>query len=138
LPVLVQVGSAAVGERDGAAPLLAELATKYPTIQHLWADQGYKGPFIDRVKEETGITLEIVKRPDGGRQRRWMPADAPPIEVPAFQVAPRRWVVERTFAWLGRYRRLSKDYEYLVETSVAVIYAAMTGLLLRRLTRKPA
>jgi putative transposase len=58
----------------------------------------------------------------------------PPI-VSAFVVVPRRWVVERTFAWLGRYRRLSKDYEYLTATSEAVIYLAMTRLLLRRLAR---
>jgi len=55
--------------------------------------------------------------------------------VSSFAVVPRRWVVERTFAWLGRYRRLSKDYEYLTATSEAVIYLARTRLLLRRLTR---
>jgi Transposase DDE domain len=62
------------------------------------------------------------------------PGATPPIVSP-FAVVPRRWVVERTFAWLGRYRRLSKDYEYLTATSEAVIYLAMTRLLLRRLTR---
>lgn len=57
--------------------------------------------------------------------------------MPAFTVLPRRWVVERSFAWLGRYRRMSKDYEYLTTTSEALIYAAMSRLLLRRLTQHP-
>ena len=77
----------------------------------------------------------MVSRSDGGRQRRWLPPGATPPIVSPFAVAPRRWVVERTFAWLGRYRRLSKDYEYLTATSEQVIYLAMTRLLLRRLTR---
>ena len=77
----------------------------------------------------------------GGVPQRWRATAAlasarrdPPIVSP-FTVVPRRWVVERTFAWLGRYRRLSKDYEYLTATSEQVIYLAMTRLLLRRLTR---
>ena len=76
-----------------------------------------------------------MQRGDGGRQRRWLPPGATPPIVSPFALAPHRWVVERTFAWLGRYRRLSKDYEYLTATSEAVIYLAMTRLLLRRLTR---
>jgi transposase len=82
-----------------------------------------------------GIAFEVVRRSDGGRQRRWLPAGATPPIVSPFAVVPRRWVVERTFAWLGRFRRLSKDYEYLTATSEAVIYLAMTRMLLRRLTR---
>ena len=68
-----------------------------------------------------------------------MPPGADPPEVAAFAVVPRRWVVERTFAWLGRFRRLSKDYEFLPATSEAVIYLAMSQLLVRRLapTRRP-
>jgi putative transposase len=85
------------------------------------------------------VHLQVVQRRDGGRdggrRRRWLPPDSPPPEVARFAVAPRRWVVERTFAWLGRYRRLSKDYEYLTATSEAVIQLAMIQLLLRRLTR---
>jgi putative transposase len=77
----------------------------------------------------------VVSRSDSGRTPRWLPPGASPPIVSPFAVAPRRRVVERTFAWLGRFRRLSKDYQYLTTTSEAVIYLAMTRLLLRRLTR---
>jgi putative transposase len=80
-----------------------------------------------------GGGLEIVQRP-----RRWgrYPVDVEPPPMPAFTVLPRRWVVERTIAWIGRYRRLSKDYEYLPETGETMIYVAMSRLMLRRLARE--
>ena len=68
-----------------------------------------------------------------GRRRRWLPADVAPPVVAAFQVVPRRWVVERTFGWLGRFRRLSQVYEFLPATSEATIYLAMIQILLHRL-----
>ena len=68
-------------------------------------------------------------------RRSWAPAGAPPRVVPRFAVVPRRWVVERTFAWLGRFRRLAKDYEYLPATSENAVYLAMSITLLRRTTR---
>ena len=84
----------------------------------IWADGGYAGKLIDWTRLLCGWRLEIVKR-----DRR----------LKDFQVFPRRWVVECTFAWLGRYRRLSKDYEALIETSEAMIYLAMIRLMTRRL-----
>ena len=78
---------------------------------------------IDWVWRLAGWIFEVIKRTE---------------EATGFVVLPRRWVVERTFAWLGRYRRLSKDYEQLPETSEAMIYAAMVHLMLRRLARNPA
>jgi hypothetical protein len=74
-----------------------------------------------------------VVRADGGRRARWLPPGAEPPQVPAFQVVPRRWVVERSFAWLGRSRRLARDYEFLPATAEAVIYLAASQLLVRRL-----
>src|SRR6266508_2414250 len=130
----VHVTPADVGDRDGAAELLGRLdRRRFPRLRHGWVDQGYRGPFLEWVQATMGITLEVAQRADGGRRRRWLPAGAEPPEVPAFAVVPRRWVVERTFGWLGRFRRLSKDYEFLPATSEAVIYLAMTQILTRRL-----
>jgi putative transposase len=131
----VQVTAADVGDRDGAMALLQRLdRRRFPRLRHGWVDGGYRGPFLDWTRKHRGIAFQVVSRSDGGRQRRWLPPGATPPIVSPFAVVPRRWVVERTFAWLGRYRRLSKDYEYLPATSEAVIYLAMTRLLLRRLT----
>lgn len=128
------VTPADAGDRDGAAELLGRLdRRRFPRLRHGWVDQGYRGPFVGWVKQRFGITLEVVQRRDGGRRARWLPPDAEPPVVPAFAVVPRRWVVERTFGWLGRFRRLSKDYEFLPATSEATIYLAMTQILTRRL-----
>ena len=131
------VSAADVGDRDGAAALLRRLdRRRFPRLRHGWADGGDRGPFLDWARQRRGIAFQVVQRHDGGRQqRRWLPPGATPPIVSPFVVVPRRWVVERTFAWLGRYRRLSKDYEFLPATSEAVSYLAMTRLLLRRLTR---
>jgi putative transposase len=84
----------------------------------IWADSGYAGKLLDWVKEFGNWVLEIVKRSDDMR---------------GFEVLPRRWVVERTFSWLGRYRRLSKDYESLTVSSETMILLAMTNLMIHRL-----
>jgi transposase len=104
-------------------------------VQVTTADGGYPGSFLDSAQQRRGIAFQAVQRRDRGRRRRWLPPDATPPIVSPFAVVPRRWVVERTSAWLGRNRRLSKDYEFLTATSEAVICLAMTRLLLRRLTR---
>ena len=130
----VHVTPADVGDRDGAAELLRRLDwRRFPRLRHGWADQGYRGPFVGWVKQRFGITLEVVQRRDGGRRARWLPPGAEPPVVAAFAVVPRRWVVERTFGWLGRFRRLGKDYEFLPVTSEAVIYLAMVQILVHRL-----
>jgi putative transposase len=131
----VRVTAGDVGDRDGAAMLLHDAQTVFPRLRYGWVDAGYRGAFLAWAREAAGVHLQVAQRRDGGRRRRWLPADAEPPVVPRFAVAPRRWVVERSFAWLGRYRRLSKDYEYLTATSEAVIQLAMIPLLLRRLTR---
>ena len=90
-------------------------------MSHIWADGGYRGQLICWTKSECGWDLEIVEKP---------------ADQKGFRVLPRRWVVERTFAWLGRYRRLAKDYDLLPKTTEAFIYIAMTHLMLKRLTKK--
>ncbi|GII95763.1 IS5 family transposase [Sinosporangium siamense] len=128
------VSPASVDDREGAAVLLLRTADRLPRLRHLWADQGYRGErFTGWAREELGLTVQITVRADGGARRTWAKKGAPPREVARIAVVPRRWVVERTFAWLGRYRRLSRDYEFLIRASESVIYAATCMLLLHRL-----
>ncbi len=119
LLLAVVVHSAAVQDRDGAKLVLAKLARGgFSRLQLIWADGGYAGALVDWVQDNWRWTLTIIKRTDAAK---------------GFQLLPRRWVVERSFGWLGHYRRLSKDYEYLTESAEAMIQIAMTHLMLRRL-----
>jgi putative transposase len=118
LIVAVVVHAANIQDRDGAKLVLAKVAARAPRLQLVWADGGYAGQLLDWVRDKCGWVLAIIKRAD---------------DVKGFQVLPRRWVVERTFAWLGRYRRLSKDYEGCCESSEALILIAMIHLMVRRL-----
>ena len=118
LLLAVAVHPADVQDRDGAKLVISKLTGRFPRLSLIWADGGYAGKLIEWVATLTGWTLEIVRRPGNSH---------------SFEVLPRRWVVERTFAWLGRHRRLSKDYEALPETTEAWVYTAMIGLMLRRL-----
>lgn len=120
LVLVAVVHPADVQDRDGAKLVLEKVKGKLPRLALIWADGGYAGQLIDWVKTTCNWVLEIVKRSN---------------DLKGFVVLPRRWVVERTFAWLGKYRRLSKDYEALPETSEVMIYAAMTHLMLRRLAK---
>ncbi len=127
----VVVHSAAVTDRDGARQVLTEVAKDSQRLKLIWADMGYRGePLRKWLEEELKWKLEIVQRP---RKWGWYPVDVEPPPMPAFTVLPRRWVGERTFAWIGRYRRMSKDYEYLTASSEAMFYLAMSRLMLRRL-----
>lgn len=125
--------AADVGDRDGAAMLLENARASFPRLRHGWVDGGYRGAFLEWAREVAGVALQVVQRRDGGRRHTWAPAGAPPRVVARFAVVPRRWVVERTFVWLGRYRRLSRDYEYLTATSEAVVQLATIQLLICRL-----
>ena len=115
----VKVHAASIQDRDGAKLVLNACQSSFPRLAHIWADGGYRGQLVEWAKTEHGFTLEIVEKP---------------ADQKGFCVLPRRWVVERTFAWLGRYRRLAKDYDLLPSTSEAFIYVAMTHIMLRRLT----
>jgi transposase len=121
-------------EAAGGQALLAGLDQAFARLSLVWVDGGYKRAFGEWVTTELGWRVEVVQHPDAGRRHVWLPADAPPPARPAgFRVLPRRWVVERTFAWLGRNRRLSKDYEARPRSEEAWLYAASSRLLLRRL-----
>jgi putative transposase len=119
LLLVVMVHAANIQDRDGAKLLMDRLAMSYfPRLQLIWADSGYAAQLVAWVQRVWGWVLEIIKRPTGSQ---------------GFILLPRRWVVERTFAWLGRYRRLSKDYEQLTDSSEAMIYIPMIQLMLHRL-----
>ena len=121
LILLVLVHPADVQDRDGARSLLTMLvACRFSRLQLIWADAGYAGHLIEWMFQVFGsrLRIEIVRR----------------IEEHRFSVVRRRWIVERTFGWLGRCRRLSKDYEALTGTSENWIRMAMIGVMIRRLT----
>jgi putative transposase len=122
LVLLALVLPADVQDRDAAKLLLATFfSQKVPRrVKHIWADGGYAGALVARARSWWRCTVEIVKRP----------------ELHTFKVMPRRWVVERTFGWLGRSRRLSRDYERQAQTGQTMIYLAMLRLMLARLGRR--
>jgi transposase len=130
-----KVLSADLHDRPAAELVLMGLHRPYPGIRLMWADTAYRG-LAGWLAEQLGWSLEITRHWWTGA-RVWVAAAQAPPERPAgFQVLPRRWVVERTLAWLGRNRRLSKDYERLCATSETWIYLAMTRLMLRRIAAK--
>jgi putative transposase len=102
-------------------------------LQHIWADQGYTGTLVRWAAPEHGWTVQVVY-PANRQFKRYAPDVLADLGYePGFHVIPRRWVVERTFSWLGRHRRLSKDYERLASTEEALIYLVGIRLLLARL-----
>jgi putative transposase len=119
LVLLVMVLPANIQDRDGAKQLLAAFFSQKTRrrVKHIWADGGYAGTLLARARQLWRCTVEIVKR----------------SELHTFRVLPRRWVVERTFGWLGRYRRLSRDYERQATTGETMVYLAMIRLMLARL-----
>lgn len=113
----VEVQTADTQDRDGAKSVLERLKGVVPRLKKLWGDFAYTS-IVEWVKRTFGWILEIVTKDR---------------EAKGFQVQPHRWIIERTFGWLIRYRRLARDYEDLPETSEALIYIAMTNLMLHRL-----
>jgi putative transposase len=125
------VHRADISDREGAVLVLQGVPQRYPTLAHVWLDAGYQGPTVNWIEQALGLSVTVVRKP-----RRWVRCpvgEEPPPYPSGLPVLPRRWVVEPTFAWLGRYRRLSKDYEALPETEEAWIYLAMSCLMLARL-----
>jgi putative transposase len=122
LILAVVVHPANIQDRDGAKLVFEKVRGKFPRLSLVWADGGYSGQLVQWLAEFCHWTLQIVKRCE---------------KATGFHVLPRRWVVERTFAWIGRCRRLSKDYEADPHSSEALVHIAMIQLMLRRLTRTP-
>ncbi len=129
LVLLACVHAADLPDRDGGRLLVAGApAGAAPDVGVVWADAAYAGAFASWLEAERGWRLEVPRHRDRHLGRHGLE------EKPrGFRVLPRRWVIERTFAWLGQSRRLSKDYERLPTTSEAMIHAAMTRIMRRRL-----
>jgi putative transposase len=148
LVLKAKVHSAKVPDQDGLKLLLESARSRLPRLSHLWLDTGYQGRGKDWAENVLGLSVEVVHRtpkpiPEKiaqiwaaewakeGREIDWQRL----LPRRGFEVLPRRWVVERTFAWLCHNRRMSKDYERLCSTGEAFVYIAMTRLMVRRLVR---
>jgi putative transposase len=132
-----KVHPADLHDRRGAELLLDGLANQFPAIALMWADSAYQG-LKSWLATTLGWALTITKHWWTGVHGFWLAPGQEPPEIPTgFHVLPRRWVVERTLAWIGRNRRMSKDYEHLIETGELLLYRSMARVMLRRLA-KPA
>jgi putative transposase len=123
LLLLVVVTAASTQDASSAPVLEPRMHGKFPRLHKILADAGYKQQFIDWFAHTVGWLVEIVQRA---------------TQLPGFHVLPKRWIVERTFAWFNPYRRLSKDYEYFASSSESMVYLASIRLMLRRYTKQSA
>ena len=148
LVLKAKVHSAKVPDQEGLKLLLESARAEVSRLKHLWLDAGYEGTGKRWAEEALSLSVEVVRRPlkptpekvakrwaeewaKEGKKVDWQRLMPPR----GFRVLPRRWVVERTFAWLSQNRRMSKDYERLCATGEAFVYAAMSRLMVRRLAR---
>jgi putative transposase len=138
LLLALQVHSAAMQDRSAATGVIEKACEKTSRLELIWTDQGYRSDDLtEQVQKKFGIRLQQVahRRPTA----IWRPKDKPlpddklKLFDKSFKVQPRRWVVERTFGWFGKYRRLSKDYEFLERNSESMIYIAMANNMAKRL-----
>ncbi len=118
----ILVDTAAMSDAAGARWVLGRTRARWPNLAKGWADQTYRGTLVEWARQTYGIDLEIVQRP---------------AEAKGFLLLPRRWVVERTLAWLGRARRLSKEYEHHPDHTESISYLASCQRLLQRLCPTP-
>ena len=129
----VLVHPANIQDRAGGVPLIEKMAPNEPRMSHLWGDSGYTGGFV-RFVRRMGWTIEVVTRADDRSHGAWRDEQLPLIPIkPRFELIRRRWVVESTFGWLSRYRRLSKDYEQRIDVSTSMFWAAACRLMAQRL-----
>ena len=144
-----KVHSAKVMDYEGIKTLLRGAARRFPRLSHLWLDAGYQGRGKRWAEEEMGLSVEVVHKPPKPVPEKvakvwaeeWAKAEGKKLDWQKFMpprgyvALPRRWVVERTFSWLGQNRRMSKDYERLCASAEAFVYVAMIRLMVRRLAR---
>jgi putative transposase len=133
----VVVHEANLQDREGVKLRLQPVKGQFERMEKVWVDQAYSGTGKTWIEQQMGWTVEVVER---SPRRGWiMTQDQGLVWVTlpkTFERLPRRWVVERTIAWIGRYRRMSKDYEYLMSSSEAMVYLTMLRLMLTRLAKQ--
>lgn len=133
MPMAIRIQPADTQDRDGAIDVIQAAHDKYQTLTKIWADGGYAGQCELAVLEATGCELEIVRRSDGVPREVWLAEGEEPPVASGFKLVKWRWIIERTFGWLGRFRRLSKDYEQSPASSLAWVRLALIAILVRRL-----
>ncbi len=129
----VKVLPANLTSRDGGQLLLPEVKDTLPSLKNLFVDGGYKGKWAEWAREALGWGVQVVQRPAKVRGICRSTTSIYPSEQKQFKVIPRRWVVERTLAWLSFQRRLNRDYELLPETTESFVHIAMIRIMVRRL-----
>ena len=133
----VVVHEANLQDRAGVKLLLEPVKGQFERMEKVWVDQAYSGTGKTWIEQQMGWTVEVVER---SPRRGWIMTEDQGlvwVTLPkTFEHLPRRWVVERTIAWIGRYRRMSKDYEYLMSSSEAMVYLTMLRLMLTRLAKQ--
>ena len=133
----VVVHAANLQDREGVKLLLEPVQGQFERMEKVWVDQAYSGTGKTWIEQQMGWTVEVVER---SPRRGWIMTEDQGlvwVTLPkTFEHLPRRWVVERTIAWIGRYRRMSKDYEYLMSSSEAMVYLTMLRLMLTRLAKQ--
>jgi putative transposase len=128
----IRIQPANMQDRDGALAVIEAAHARYETLKHIWADGGYAGQCEGTVQRATGCTLEIVRRSDEVPREVWLEKNQAAPVSEGFKVVKWRWIIERTFGWLGRYRRLSKEYEQSPASSLAWVRLALIAILLHR------
>ena len=135
----VVVHAANLQDRESVNLLLEPVKGQFPCMEKVWVDQGYTGIGKSWIEQHMQWTVEVVER---SPRRGWIMTEDQElvwVTLPkTFEALPRRWVVERTIAWIGRSRRMSKDYEYLTSSSEAMVYLTMLRLMLTRLAKQNA
>lgn len=121
LIISIVITPASVQDRDGAVPVIEQAMLEHSNIRKIWTDGSYTGEVMQRLRERTGVDIEVVKRTD---------------DMSGFVVLPRRWVVERTFGWMERHRLLSREYERTITSSRDDVLHAMTMTVLRRISSR--
>jgi putative transposase len=139
LLLALRVHPANVQDRDGATAVVGRAKAKYPTLKRLFTDAGYAGACARQLQRDHGLDVEVIRRKNDRGHGPWQGGQLPLfVTAAAFEVLPKRWVVERTHAWTGRPRRMAKDYDVRLDVAEAWIWLVQATLLLRRLVARDA